>query len=87
MIPSWRGLAAPLVGKQITCTRNPWQCNLAYCHYYQGQQSHSWIKVLIYYSADMPNFHRLVYHTLTKFVLHWHMVMPVGNVLIVTPSN
>ena len=25
--------------------------------------------------------------TLTKFVLHWHMVMPVGNVLIVTPSN
>ena len=29
----------------------------------------------------------VLYHTLTKLVLHWHMVMPVGSVLIVTPSN
>ena len=28
-----------------------------------------------------------VFSLFTKFVLHWHMVIPVGIVLIVTPSN
>ena len=69
MIPICRRLAAPLVGKQISDLRKPWQRNLADYDGYQGQQS------------------KCVIDTLTKFSLHWHIVLPEFISLIVTLSN